>query len=694
MNADRRAALLLAALCVGSCARRTRGSFAQLLASGASASATPLDAPRPDPTWEPVASPPLPLPLFQVRALDEGRVLLVAGSGPHAQLVAYDGAHATPVCEPLAGVPRVAATDGARFVVVGTSALRTAAGNVHANTAQQLVVWSSSDGGRTCTRTETPGAADNSADDLRVSLHGRVAYTWARGGLVLRSSDGGARWARLAGLSDVRAVAPGQNDQTVAVAYTSRYLRSPQTDRADEASALFQLAEPRATRWTPLEGHLRPNGAVALQPQPDGSTLVFDGAGRSRVRPNGLVERVRDDAGMRSHRDAPLPLLVAPATGGRFVFGTEANVLWSDDDERAAPFTSVPERPVSLDVSPDGVVWATTGTRLLRTALRGGAVETVAEWPVTALTSFLMSVQGAHIAVATTNRTIQRSADGGQHWSTLALPENAGDLRSLAVGSRGETLALFGSGLYVHDGTGFSRSALPAGFGPAGRYLEVHVAGSRWIVTGAGVATSDDLGAHWRLRLATPSGWSESTEGRGPAITETVKALARAGSTLYVLDNGLALYRSLDTGSTFSLLASPTTMGFTREVIDSMAGNVFLATDGGARIAVLARNAIGRSSDGGVSWQQHSTRMGSSPARMLYGGSGLLLLRAESICGAGSGDTRALSRELVDDLTGAVTFIASRADCAHEGRISSVDGPWLYVLRSTGGVERVRIAQL
>ena len=53
-----------------------------------------------------------------------------------------------------------------------------------------------------------------------------------------------------------------------------------------------------------------------------------------------------------------------------------------------------------------------------------------------------------------------------------------------------------------------------------------------------------------------------------------------------------------------------------------------------------------------------------------------------------------MSREFIDDLTGAVTFTASRADCAHEGRISSVDGPWLYVLRSTGGVERVRIAQL
>jgi hypothetical protein len=204
------------------------------------------------------------------------------------------------------------------------------------------------------------------------------------------------------------------------------------------------------------------------------------------------------------------------------------------------------------------------------------------------------------MALVASTRAVAASVDGGATWTRGELPSNIAEPLAVAVGSRGELLVFARDALAVGDARSLTRIPLPRAansdeddpyvrshaYAPA-----VHVTGDRWIVVDGVVHTTDDQGAHWRVRHG-----DDQREQQPPVV-----AAVFHGEDGLLLDTSRQLWRTNDAGTTFQHVATVDAQAH-NDAFERRTYGVTLAWDGAARVAVVAGAYLTRSSDAGATW--------------------------------------------------------------------------------------------
>jgi photosystem II stability/assembly factor-like uncharacterized protein len=193
----------------------------------------------------------------------------------------------------------------------------------------------------------------------------------------------------------------------------------------------------------------------------------------------------------------------------------------------------------------------------------------------------------------------------------------------------------------------------------------VHTVGERWIVVDHGVFTSDDEGAHWRSRLPDDA-------------NATLVSTAFRGASMLAIDADAQLWRSDDACS------SVRPMGIATTVRVALQGGlpVRIAWDGDRDIALISREHVFRSSDGGNTWQATSTGLDVATGfDACIVGDHRLVVRIP-------GRDRETGQLMLEDRA-LHRFMPIENSEAHPAAAIACDGPWVYVASPEGAVSRV-----
>lgn len=379
-----------------------------------------------------------------------------------------------------------------------------------------------------------------------------VLYAGAFGGGVWKSTDGGATWARLAGVPaletvDAVAVSPADSKVVLAAGFT----------------ALWRSADAGATWKKILDQKLQ---------QPEMTGLAFDPATPANVwassdsdgHPAGVF-RSTDAGATWKPANAGFSSItrvwgVAVARDGKIVWAGSSTGLYRSGDGGTTWERFLEEKQVhSVATLADGVVLAgTNGDGVLRSA-DGGATwaETKSDARMTGNTVYalLASAKTPGLVYAGIPNRVLRSTDGGATWTTFSSGFNWVNFRSLALDE---------------------------------------AAGAVWGGTGRdGVVKTTDGGATW-------------SAGRGFLSLEVTSILVDPASPkrLFVGTTQGGVHRSEDGGATWSL----SNEGLTDRAVHSLAAD---PVSPGTFLAGTRKGAF-RSTDGGATWT-HVLKGGCEP---------------------------------------------------------------------------------
>lgn len=621
--------------------------------------------------WRALVRDALPTPIRDVAALGGDAAVVAAGGGLFR--TEAEGRFA-PLCA-------AALVQGDEVHAVEASGDRLAA---IGGTDLAPIVWRAEGRGARCARVAVPALAQGTPTrQPGVALEGDTLWVWSVRGAVLRSVDGGARWTALPSLPGVRRVFAGAGDETLAV--VSEGPEEGERSVASHRARLVRLDEldPRRPRWRVIaEDRLLP---AAASRGADGLTHVVDAEGAFVVDPSARVTRASWLPWARTAADAPR--VIVPVAGDRF-FATAERMLFRVDADALHPLGPLPleRRVTSIDAAPDGALWVSDG----RSLWRGGEdlpwqEQTRRPWsfalPVAA------AVAGPRVAVATDDGALALSDDDGARWATVRLPDGVGRVHALAFNARGSVLALGARAMALGDARRMVLLDSPAADPALNEAPSVHGVGDRWVIVRGGVWTSDDDGARWQPRFGNE--FQRAPERGGAPLTVLDAGFVEGRGLL--LDASFGLWRSEDAGESWR----PVTEASTCPVATRspwVAGRSLLAWDGRARVAVIARNGLARSEDGGRTWSSRDAGLSASSAAMSPQGALVVAVErvwsAARLCGRGEGATL-----LVDQAQG---LALARETCAHRGAVVAYDrdGGEAVVIGASGAAWRAPLAAL
>jgi hypothetical protein len=593
------------------------------------------------PPWRSLLANSLPMPLRAMSAVSADTAAVISESG--AFLLRGDAV--TPICEE-------ATDDGAALVDVAAER-----GSVWVLGLQDrgVLAWRASADGA-CVALPSPGRTLTANSIPRVRARGGHVWVWAPEGPLWRSDDAGARWTALPALPpssrlrDVFAGPEGATWASVSSADTSDP-RHPSLYRGRVA----RLDEGSPPRWiTVADDRALP---VALSARRDGRWALADGVEWLEIERSGAPRAAHPLAWSRGVSDAPAVL--TDAGDGRF-FGSAGRQLLLADDRGVRALGLLPgsQLALALDASPDGALWATNLHSLWQLDARGGWRDrTQRPWSAHGIID--ARARGPFAAVATDGGQLLVREPDRARWVAQDLPASLGRAVALGINASGAVLALCERGAVLGDARGLAAVDAPVERGAMEETPSVHASGDRWVILRGGVWTSDDEGASWRPRLGARE---------GAAATRPITALAVVAGRAIALDEEFSLWRSDDAAATWRR-ASSSTPWPSAEPPRWNSARPLLAWDGRQRVALLARNLLAVSDDGGATWESRS--VDALSAALALRDDGTVFIAARRTAGVGracdSGQGVAL---MAGDLRGVALV---RDGCEHLGDVISLN---------------------
>jgi photosystem II stability/assembly factor-like uncharacterized protein len=648
----------LAASCSGAPAtlrgtqRAMRGT-----ADASRSSAEPLGT---GPVWQRISPRTLALPIGDVAAMSGDGAIVAAGGS----LFRIEHGEVTEICSEMQPAPRVTQANGDRFLALG-------------GTESESFVWRSTDRGRHCERVRVPPlltreGRGGASDTPRLELEGTNAIAWTHAGAIAVSHDVGATWRRVQDLANLVAVFSARDETLVAAVHIGEAARYAEPVR------LFRLQHPDGGTWEPIAVTPERRAPIQAVLEPDGELVLLDALGTIRVAPDGRAHDARREPALRSPEEGVR--IAVPAGRARFLVVTNRTLV-DVAEGRFDPFAAFePARRLAVDANDEGVVWLAHPNGLFRGAVGRAGLDAVVSLPRLAGNLAIIAAEGDSLAMVSYGGDVARSHDGGTHWRAVHLDDFT-DASDAAFDSRGNLLVVGGSGtepapLAVTDGETVVRMT-PRERATSGGYARersgndwiatptVHAVGERWILIDHGVFTSDDEGAHWTSRLPVDA-------------TATLVSTAFHGASMIGIDADAQLWRSDDACSTVRPMAIATAVRV------ALQGGlpVRIAWDGERDIALVSRERVFRSTDGGSSWHPTSA--------------GLDVATGFDVCM--TPDRRLVVRIAGRDRENGQLMLENRAlhrfqpiddSDAHPAAAIACDGSWIYVASPEGAVSRL-----
>ncbi len=399
----------------------------------------------------------------------------------------------------------------------------------------------------------------NGLDGIVVDPFTHTAWGWQYGGGVFFLPDGDTTWQPLNNaLPSLSVVGLGIDTNS------SRVI-------AATTSGPAWIATSGGTAWQAITAGLSSNYQLSLTVDGAGVafTTLIDGS-ISRLG-SGATTWTTVTGGLPA---AYAPRIVADATVGGHALALSGQLLNPNAGQ--------------------GPLWRTTDSGLNWT--RGGGINAVA----VANVAPSPTVAGL-VLVATQADAVQRSADGGKTWSASGTGLPTGQVFSVAFDSGTPTTAYAGTngrGTFRSTDSGHTWTALPIGAPSAAQVLQADpsVPGTIYAASSGSVNRSSNHGDSWDVLPTTglPFGFYIQAIVPDPAAPGAIYVAGYSG--VYHLDNAAASWTarsdglgamgvagiSLDAGSTSTLLAATT------------GGGVFRSTNSGTTWSV-ATNGIGES---------------------------------------------------------------------------------------------------
>lgn len=531
-----------------------------------------------DPPWRSLLANSLPMPLRALSAMSADAAAVISEGGAFV----LRGDRVTEVCDE--------ATDNGAALVDVAAERETLW--VLGLQDRNVLAWRANAEGE-CVALPSPGRTLTSNAAPRVRARDGRVWVWAPEGPLWRSGDGGARWTALPELppsTRIRDVFPGPDGSTWASVSSADASdpRHPSLYRG----RVVRLDDAPAARWvTVADDRALP---VALSARRGGGWALADGVEWLEIERSGAPREARPLAWSRGVADAPAVL--TDAGDGRF-FGSAGRQLLLADDHGVRALGVLPgsQLALALDASPDGALWASNLHSLWQLDGRG-VWRDRARRPWSAHGILDARARGPYAAVATDVGQLVVREPVTARWAAQELPASLGRAVTLGINASGAVLALCERGAVLGDARGLTTLDAPAERGAMEETPSVHAAGDRWIILRGGVWTSDDEGATWRPRLGARE---------GAASTRPITALSVVGGRALALDEEFNLWRSDDAAATWQR-ASSSPPWPSAEPPRWNSARPLLAWDGRRRVALLARNLLAVSDDGGAHWESRS----------------------------------------------------------------------------------------
>jgi hypothetical protein len=601
-----------------------------------------------------------------VGALGRDEAVVIAGgavyrSEPNGTLVALcAGAHVE------AGASVQAEGDG--FVVLSGD-------EAHAE------VLRSGDRGATCQRVRLPSlfVRNTARGRLRLAMHGEQVFVWSSSGAILQSLDGGTLWQRLPTMAGVVDMCPYGDGGSLAVVS-----RTAVTARAD--AAMYAMARGEQS-WHLVRGAGALMLPVALQSH-DREVVIATASGTVTLEALGTFPRRRIDPATRynAHR----PRILATAGTNRFL-GVTDNTLLTVDATHTEAFAALPGGTTvhSMDAASDGALWVTDGSSLwhgrldsslavvLENPLRGDSPEAFAAHEGTVMVAGSTSVAWRHASETT--------------WRRAELPRNLHPVRAAHIDANGALFVLGANTLAVADAGEFSALRAPTVSPFSGGEMDISTHNDRWWISGGAVNVSDDHSRHWDVCLgnaSVPTPGDVLSGGIDPTteVSATLVAVAHGAETsMLCLDGASRLWRSAD-GVHFATTGVMNMPPIDRRM--RVQDRTYLAWDGGLRVAVLFRDQVTFSRDGGITSTTEALPFVPRWARYV----------GDTLVAAGSMSSllpeRCRNRAENALFVYANGWIPDAEACAHMGTLFAPDGDAVWVLGDGMSLHRASLPAL
>jgi photosystem II stability/assembly factor-like uncharacterized protein len=384
----------------------------------------------------------------------------------------------------------------------------------------------------------------------------QIVYMSASTGVIFKSADGGASWARTNGYGNVLAIDP----------------RNPQVMYGGGVG-VYKSADGGASWTWNTKGlaylNIRAVGVAPSDPQ----TLYAS-----------TLKGV--------HRSADGGVTWIPTSSPQSSYVTRALAVHPTNPRTVYFAIGISDKSKGLYRSADG---GDTWTRLRLDPPNGASIEGVAVDPSSPQTLY----------AATWGAGVYKSADGGDTWT----PINAGltDLQTFAVAvhpSRPQTLYVgtTGGGVFTSEDGGASWTPISAGLSSraAIEALAVDPSSPKTVYAGSvdGVFRTTNGGASWAQSNAGLAGYSVTAMARGPSNSQA----------LYIGTNGGGSFRITDRGGTWTQIdADPSDVKkmVTALAVDPLNPQTVYAGFWGAGY---------KSTDGGASWARVWASSGADPS--------------------------------------------------------------------------------
>jgi hypothetical protein len=601
-----------------------------------------------------------------VAALGHDEAVLVAGgtvyrSNPGGTLVALcAGAHVE------AGASMQA--EGDSFVVLWGD-------EAHAE------VLRSSDRGVTCQRVRLPSlfVRNTARGRLRLAMHGERVFVWSSSGAILQSLDGGTLWQRLPTIAGVVDMCPyGDGGSLAAVSQTGVAVRSD--------AAMYSLTRGEQS-WHLVRGAGALMLPVALQSH-DREVVIATASGTVTFESLETFPRRRTDPAARYNAHRPRILATA---GWNHFLGVTENTLLSMDGSRTEAFAALPGGAVvhAVDAASEGALWVTDGRSLWHGRLDAPLVAAI-EDPLHGNHPEALAAREGTVMVAGSTSVAWRH-QGETTWRRAELPRNLHPIRAAHIDANGALFVLGANTLAVADAGEFTAVHPPPISPFFGGELELTTHNDRWWISGGTVSVSDDHSLHWDVslgRASTPA-TGDVLPGIVDPATEVAASLVAvahgAGASMLCLDGANRLWRSAD-GVHFATAGLMNLPPIDR--VMRTQERTFLAWDGELRVAVLLRDHVTFSRDGGATSTTESVPFVPRWARYV----GDTLVAAGGMSSLLPEQCRSSAEIAL--FVYANGWIPDAEACTHMGTLLAPDGDALWVLGDGMSLHRASLPTL